>query len=434
MQKIQNFKIFHLKPGEWKLLVMATSFIFLLFFSYAILRPIRDSLGLSGGSMELKWLFFGTFIATVVGSILAMVLSTRIQRKHYVNGIFLFFITNLVGFFIAFRIWPHESEEFLWLSRIFFIWVSIFNLFIISSAWSLMADVFTKDCSQRLFGIISAGASLGSVLGASSVSLLATHLGNNTLLLLSVILLSLSLLCKDGLIKSAYALLENKEERAQFSKHFSQSIGSKNPFIGFSLIIRSPYLLGILAFILLLTSVSTFLYMEQARIVRELFVTREQRAAAFANIDLIVQIVSFLIQIFFTATLAKSFGIKGVLGILGFVVGIGFIVLIFTHPAFFPMVVIMSIRRIGEYAFIKPGREMLFVPLDSDSKYKVKSFLDTVVYRGGDALSAQVEGMLSKIGISAALGFGAFLAFAWGALGIYLGKKYEKVHESSQES
>ena len=165
--------------------------------------------------------------------------------------------------------------------------------------------------------------------------------------------------------------------------------------------------------------------MEQARIIKELFPTREARTQAFANIDFIVQTLSFIIQIFFTAKIAEL-GLRWLLSLLGFVVGVGFVILSFTHPMFLPFVIVMSVRRVGEYALVKPGREMLFVPLDSDSKYKVKNFFDTVVYRGGDALGAQVESAVLKLGVGATLLVGALLSFIWGALGFYLGKRYEK--------
>lgn len=214
-------------------------------------------------------------------------------------------------------------------------------------------------------------------------------------------------------------------------QRFQKPIGSKNPFVGFSLIMHSKYLLAFLAFILLLTSVSTFLYVEQARIIKELFLTREARTQAFANIDFIVQMASFIIQIFFTAKIVEFLGMKWLLSLLGFVVGVGFIVLSFTHPMFLPFVIVMSLRRVGEYALVKPGREMLFVPLDSDSKYKVKNFFDTVVYRGGDAISSQLEGALIKFGVGVSFLVGAGLSFIWGALGLYLAKGYEnKIKES----
>lgn len=322
-------KLLSLKQGEFRLLALSFGFIFVLFSSYALLRPMRDALGLEGGKDELKWLFLATFASCIIASLVLMWLSTRIRRRFYTDFVFVFFALNLIGFFVAMNAFETKSVEFVWLARAFYVWVSIFNLFAFS-------------------------------------------------------------------------------------------------FVGFTLIAKSPYLLALCAFVLLLTSVSTFLYMEQARIVRETFATREARMAAFANIDLVVQISALIIQIFLTAKIAQFFKLTALLGMLGFVICAGFVVLIFTHPAFLPLAVVMSVRRVGEYALVKPGREMLFVPLSSDEKYKVKSFIDTVIYRGGDALWAQFESLLASVSITLVLGVGAFVSFVWGLLGVFLGKRYEK--------
>lgn len=425
MTQIHSFfgKIFSLKEGEFKLLALSFGFIFVLFSSYALLRPMRDALGLEGGKDELKWLFLATFLSCIVASLVLMWLSTRVKRRFYADFVFIFFALNLIGFYIAMNSFAEKSVQFVWLARVFYVWVSIFNLFAFSSAWSLIADIFTKEASQRLFGIIAAGASLGSIAGASSVKFFIIHIGASKLVFASVLLLVLGVVLKSTMIREL-GKFESKESLSRFDK----TIGAKNPFVGFALIIKSPYLLALCAFILLLTSVSTFLYMEQARIIREFFPTREARIAAFANIDLIVQVSALIIQIFFTAKIAKFFKLTALLSTLGFIVCVGFVVLAFTHPAFMPLAVVMSIRRVGEYALVKPGREMLFVPLSSDEKYKVKSFVDTVVYRGGDALSAQIESVLASISIVLVLLVGAFISFVWGLLGVFLGKKYEKIN------
>lgn len=414
-------KIFSLKPGEFRLLALSFGFIFVLFSSYALLRPIRDALGLTGGKDELKWLFLGTFIACILASLALMWLSTRVKRRFYADSVLIFFALNLLGFYLAMSEIAEGSGAFVWLCRVFYVWVSIFNLFAFSSAWSLIADIFSKEASQRLFGIIAAGASLGSIAGAGCVAFLARHLGTSRLIFVSMLLLGVALVLKNLMMKELVKF-ESKENLARFDK----TIGAKNPFVGFSLIIKSRYLLALCGFVVLLTSVSTFLYMEQARIIRELFPTREARVAAFANIDLIVQSSALFIQVFLTAKIAQTFKLTALLGTMGFVICGGFIVLAFLHPAFLPLVVVMSARRVGEYALVKPGREMLYVPLSSDEKYKVKNFIDAVVYRGGDAISAQLESLLASVSIMCVLLAGAFLSFVWGLLGVFLGKSYEK--------
>ncbi len=417
-------KVFSLKDGEFKLLLLSFAFIFALFSSYSLLRPVRDALGLSGGESNLKWLFLATFIACIIASLALMWLSTRVKRRFYIDFVLVFFGLNLLAFYGAMRGIASDSAEFIWLCRIFYVWVSVFNLFTFSSAWSLLSDIFSKEASQRLFGIIAAGASLGSIAGAASVKFLVAHIGTSNIIFASMILLGIALVLKYAMIAEL-----SRFEKAQSLARFDKTIGAKNPFVGFSLIIKSRYLLALCAFVLLLTSVSTFLYMEQARIIKELFPTREARVAAFANIDLIVQSSALFIQIFLTAKIAQFFKLTTMLGALGFIIGFGFIVLAFTHPAFLPFVIVMSLRRVGEYALVKPAREMLFVPLSSDEKYKVKNFLDAVVYRGGDALSAQVEGIFASIGIMVVLLVGAGISFVWGILGVLLGREYQRKNE-----
>lgn len=415
------YKIFSLKDNEFRLLLFSFTFIFALFCAYSLLRPVRDALGLSGDN-ELKWLFLGTFIACIFSSLALMWLSTRLKRKFYMDFVLIFFGLNLLIFYGAMLAIARDDAWFVWLCQVFYIWVSVFNLFVFSSAWSLLSDIFSKEASQRLFGIIAAGASLGSIAGAAIVKFLINHIGTSNIIFASMILLAIALLLKYAMIAEIRAF-QSRESLERFNK----TIGAKNPFIGFSLIVKSRYLLMLCAFILLLTSVSTFLYMEQARIIKEHFLTPEARSVAFANIDLIVQSFSLFIQIFLTAKIARFFSLSALLGVVGFVVGAGFLVLAFTHPSFLAIAIIMSMRRVGEYALIKPAREMLFVPLSSDEKYKVKNFIDTVVYRAGDALSAQIEGILANFGIMLVLLVGAFISFIWGIFGVFLGRAYQKI-------
>ncbi len=415
-------KFLNIQREELKLLCFSALFIFTLFFAYSILRPIRDALGLEGGKDELRYLFLATFFVCLLGSFTLMFLASRVKRRFYTDYVFLFFAFNLLIFYLLMQSFTPHSPAFILLSRVFFVWVSIFNLFAFSSAWSFIADIFNKEKSKRLFGIISAGASLGSVLGAALTKILVAFLGASNLIFISIALLISAVIFKNCILKTL-----NQFENQQSLKRFDEKIGAENPFSGFSLILKSPYLLTLCAFIFLLTAITTFLYMEQARVVRELFPTREARIAAFANIDLIVQSASLFIQIFLTAHIARFFGLKGLLCALGVVMGFGFIFLIFTHPAFMPIVLVMSLRRIGEYALVKPGREMLFVPMGADEKYKVKNFIDAVVYRAGDAASAQAEAVLAKSSIATVLFSGALLSWLWAFLGNKLANHYQRL-------
>lgn len=413
-----------LEKREIKLLIYSILLVFLLFAAYAFLRPIRDALGIEKGTQELKWLFLGTFIATLICSLLAMNLSGIIRRKLYADGIFIFFALNLMAFYATMLLIQKDSPYYIWLCRTFFIWVSVFNLFVISTAWSVLADTYTRERSARLFGIISAGASVGSIIGSMWVGFLGHQIATQHFILLSGLFLFASLILKNLMIKESYQLLPENQQ-SQFLQKFNTPLPAKNPFTGIKIVFQSNYLMLLALFIILLTSVSTFLYMEQARIVKTAFENREARTAFFAKIDFVVQTASFIIQIFLTAKIAKHFGSKSLLSLLGFVLAFGFIVLIVSNHALWAIIVVYSLRRVGEYALVKPAREMLFVPLDGESKYKVKNFTDTVVYRGGDALSSQLEGFLADKNANYALIAGGVLALLWGFVGLKLSRKYE---------
>lgn len=413
-------RILNIDRSQAYLLVLSFSFIFFVFTSYSMLRPVRDALGAVSG--ELKNLFLYTFIASIIASFIAMYLSSKIKKKYYITIIYGFFISNLVIFFIVFYFFKDFKDVISIAAQVFFVWTSVFNIFALSSAWSVLSDVFNKQSSKKLFSIIAAGASAGGILGALVVGALVSLVSFSYMFLFSTALLFIAT------ILQVFILLEVIKNLGS-SSSFESPIKAKSLAIieGVSLIFKSKYLLLITLFILLITSVSTFLYMEQARIVNLYFTSTEDKTRVFAIIDLAVQISSLVIQVFFTGAILKRFGMKFLLSFLPIVVGILFIILSFTHPLLIPFIIAMVIRRVGEYALIKPGREMSFVPLSDAEKYKAKNFLDTVVYRGGDALSAQVEHLVLMQGVTYALLFGGFLSFLWGFVGFKIAKTYEKL-------
>ena len=413
------FRILDIKRDEVKLLLTAFLFMFVLFCSYSLLRPLRDSMGIAGGIKDLKWLFSATFVATLLGSLLSMWASSILKRRNFISAVFIFFIVNLLVFYGCFRYLPHDNEAFVWVARGFFVWTSLFVMFVISVAWSLISDVFNREQSNRLFGIIAAGVSLGSIVGSSVVSLLAAKIGIDSLVLCSVFLLIAASFLKN-------ALLMQIKHSPTFSERFDNPVGAKNPFVGFKILFSSRYLLLFGVFIVLLSSAATFLYMEQVRLVALLFKSREEHLSAFATINLVVQVMSLLGQLLITGFVSKKLGMRFLLCFVPLSVGIGFVVLCLSHPAFVPFIIVFVLRSVGEYTLIRPAREMLFVPLDGDSKYKVKNFLDTVVYRGGDALSAQIESWLRQESVQVALLSGAACCLAWGVCGWVLGSRYQK--------
>lgn len=391
---------------------------FCLFTGYFMLRPIRESMGISAGVENLQWLFTATFFVMLAAVPLFAWLSSRVPRLHFIDWVYGFFCVNLLIFAALFQ----SYGESIWMARLFYVWISVYNLFVVSVAWSLMADVFDGAQAKRLFAFIAAGASVGGLVGPGLSALLVNSIGESGLILLAGLLLGIALTLK-------FSLMRWRETGGAGRPGATASESTRkplpgNPFSGITRVLQSPYLLGIAGFVILLATVTTFLYFEQARLVAELFPNRQEQIRVFGTIDLIVQAGALLSQIFLTGRIAQRLGVRVLLAIVPLLMGIGFVGLALA-PSFAMLATLMIVRRIGEYAFVRPGREMLFAPLDAESKYKAKNVIDTIVYRAGDALSGWAKSVLDMLGQGAGLVavVGAVCALLWGYLGWRLGKE-----------
>jgi len=413
-----------LKPGEMPALCWSFTFFFCLLSGYYVIRPLRDEMGIAGGVEQLQWLFSGTFLLMLAAAPLYGWLTSRFQRRQFLPYLYYFFIINLLLFYLLFQ-W---EAFYTWTARAFFIWTSVFNLFIVSVFWSYMADLFSNEQGKRLFGVIAAGGSLGALIGPVLTGLLVIPLGPVRLLLVSALLLALSLLCIHQL---------NRWQLAQLSKARTdtlQAMPVDEPRIGghllagFQLIKESRYLQGIALLILLYATLSTFLYFQQATIVRDAFADPAHRTLVFAGMDFAVNALTLSCQLLFTGRIVKRWGLALTLALIPVLLGVGFVIL-GLFSALTTIVVLQVLRRAGNYALMKPAREMLFLVVPREAKYKAKSVLDTVVYRGGDAISAWLYSGLSLLGLG--LSGIAFLAVplcgVWALIGRRLGQQQERL-------
>ena len=386
--------------------------------AYYIIRPLRDEMGIQGGIENLPWVFTGTFIA-----ILAMVplygwVSSRYPRRQFLPIVYGFFISNLLIFYLLFLL---ELAPAL-VAQTFFIWSSVFNLFVISVFWSFMDDLYDKDQAKRLFGTIAAGGTAGAIVGPGLTTTLAQPLGTQNLLLISAVLLVITIMF---ILKLASWF--DQQPRARTDSSYQRPMGG-HWLAGLGLIARSPYLIGICVLILMYTTLSTFLYFQQASIIRDSFTDSAQRTSVFAMIDLAVNTLTILIQIFFTSRIVHKLGLPWTLAIIPLSLVIGFIALSFA-PVLGVLIVIQVLRRAGNYSIMRPAREMLYVVLGREEKYKAKNFIDTVVYRGGDAVSAWAYDGLRMMG----LGLGQIalvavpLAAIWALVAYKLGVRREEI-------
>ncbi|MCW0983649.1 MFS transporter [Agrobacterium sp. BT-220-3] len=395
--------------------------LFSLFVCYFSMRPIRETMGVVGGVNNLQWLFTATFIATLVVSPLFGWLVSKVKRSNITRWIFGFLGLNILCFALAI----HLYGETVWLARLFFVWLSVFNLMAISLAWSVLVDVFNSEQAKRLFAIMAAGASLGGLVGPLIGVLFVTSIGNAGLLVVAALMLIGTVVCSE-FIQTGQTSIGDRTATISQEQPARTPLGG-NPFEGALHVLTSPILLGIAAFVVLLASVSTFLYFEQARFVAEHFTDRAEQTRFFSGVDATVQFLTLLIQVFLTGRIATSIGIRALLLTVPIVMTAGFLMLS-ASSALGMFVVVMVIRRVGEYALVRPGREMLFTSVPTADKYKAKNFIDTVVYRGADAVSGWLKTAADLL-LSPQMGAlaGAGIAFAWVFSAMYTIRQHRRL-------
>ena len=411
---LQLQRLVDIEPGEQKAMLWALFYFFVLLCSYYILRPMRDEMGVAGGVENLQWLFTGTFIAMLVMVPLFGWITSRYSRATFLPMVYGFFIINLLIFYLLFS----SDVADVWVARIFFIWVSVFNLFVVSVFWSFMTDIFSNRQARRLFGFIAAGGTAGALVGPALTAALVKPLGPENLMLVSAVLLGCAMFCIRQLIGLRSA---HDDTNSTTITSTSNPLGG-SVLAGIRLVFQSPYLLGIALLMLLFTTLATFLYFQQAQIIRDAFTDPNERTAVFASIDFAVNLLTVLIQLFFTGRLVRWLGLPWTLALVPLLLALGFMALA-VAPVLTVLAVVQIIRRAGNYAIMRPSREMLYVVLGREEKYKAKNFIDTTVYRGGDAISAWIYTGLRSLGLglSGIAWIAVPLAGLWALLAYRLG-------------
>jgi AAA family ATP:ADP antiporter len=408
---------FDVRPHERRALGWSLLYVFAVLSAYYVLRPIRDEMGVQGGVENLAWLFTGTLLGMLALNPLFAALVRRLPRERFIAWSYRFFAANLVLFLVLFHL--ADAAQNVWLGRAFFIWLSVFNLFVVSVFWALMVDVFDAGQGKRLFGLLAAGATVGAIAGSTITASLAREVGATNLFFASIVLLEVAVFAVKKL-----SLKEPRQEEA--------AIGG-SVLAGISHTFRSPYLLGVCLFILLFTVTSTFLYFQQATIARDYFTDRASRTAFFAQVDLLVNVLTLAVQLFFTAHILRKLGVALTLGILPLFTLFGFAALA-AAPVIAVLVAFQVLRRAANFALARPTRELLFTVLPREDKYKAKSFIDTVVYRAGDQVGSWSYLLLSSFGLGiAGVALVAIpLSAGWLAVSLWLGRRQAKMAQAEQ--
>ena len=406
---------------EWIALVWSFLYFFSLLCGYYVLRPVRDEMGIQGGVEVMHVSFTIVFLVMLLLVPLYGVLVARFSRARLLPFVYGFFILNLLLFYWLFDHFPHNAN----VARGFFVWVSVFNLFVVSVFWSFMSDIFANRDARRLFGLIAAGGSAGAIMGPLLTVQFVKPLGVVNLLLVSAGFLSIALVCVFMLSRW---VKHHDSKNLDDARRHGAAIGG-GLWSGLTNVLRSPYLLGVAAYVFLLTTLATFVYFTQAHLVRDAFSDPAQRTQVFAYIDLATNILTILLQIFVTGHLLSRIGVGFGLIIMPLLLGIGFIGLGLS-PVLWILLAVQVIRRAGNYSISRPAREVLFTVVSREDRYKSKTFIDTVMYRGGDAASAWVYAFLGWVGfgISGIAWIAVVVVGLWLALGYWLGYRHDQLN------
>ena len=415
------------RPEELAVLLWCWLYIFAVLSSYYVMRPIRDQMGVAGGVNNLQWLFTGTLGGMLLLNLPFAYLVKKLPRSRFIPLTYRFFALNILLFALALHLASPAAT--IWIGRLFFIWVSVYNLFVVSVFWQLNVDLFSPEQGKRLFGFIAAGATIGAIAGAAVTAVLARFVSPTLLLVGAAVLLEVAVLSVGRLAALSPSLHRqpsaSREEAAQ-----EKPVGG-GVLTGIANALRSPYLLGVSAFILLFAISSTFLYFQQAAIVSHSFASRGAQTSFVATVDLAVNVLTLMVQLFFTGRIVALLGVPLALALLPAFTMAGFGALALA-PTLGSIAGFQVLRRAGDYAIARPTREVLFTVVPREDRYKAKGFIDTFVYRLGDQVGAWSVALLSGIDARAATLTAIGIAALWLLTGLWLGRRQQVLEQQSQ--
>ncbi|MDC0990243.1 MFS transporter [Gammaproteobacteria bacterium] len=406
------------KEKEVKAVIFSFLFVVVLMSAYYILRPVRDAMASDWTDAEVSWLWtLNFFISTAIVALYGVMVS-KFRFRLLVPTMYGIFAISFIIFYALGSVFEDRTV----IDKSFYVWVSVFSLFHISVFWTFMSELFSKEQSGRLFGIIAVGASVGGLIGPSITAFFSVSLGTDNLMLIASMMLFIPIPIIFYLQSLKAKELNNEALDIPIS---NQSIGG-NPLAGFKMFFSNPYLLSIGLFIFLYTGISSFVYFELKNLLSDF--SRPERSVIWAQMDLAVNILAISTGLFATSRIVTKFGMPITIAMVPIMICIGLLVLAIS-PLLGVVVVLQVIRRAGNYAVTRPAREMLFTLVNQETRFKAKPVIDIVAYRGGDMLTAWLFTGLTQglgLGLAAVAAVGAGIASLWALVGIYLGKRFER--------
>jgi ATP:ADP antiporter, AAA family len=421
-------RVVDVRAEEIPVLAWCWVYIFSIFLSYYIMRPIRDQMGIAGGVNNLQWLFTGTLVGMLLVNLPFAWLVKKLPRSRFIPITYRFFAANIVLFAVALHF--ATSAEAVWVGRLFFIWVSVYNLFVVSVFWQMNVDLFSSEQGTRLFGCIAAGATVGAMVGSALTATLAQYVAPIVLLLGAAVLLEVAVFSVGRLSRLSPSLHHRPVDRDEDPDE--RPIGG-GIIGGIAHALKSPYLLNVSLFMLLYSITSTVLYFQQAGIVSHSIPARGAQIAFFAKVDLMVDVLTLVAQLFLTGRILLTLGVAATLALLPALSIIGFGALAL-FPTIGAVVAFQVLRRAGNFAITRPTREVLFTVVSREDRFKAKSFIDTFVYRLGDQVGAWSSALLSGLGGSVVVIVAIPISFVWLGNSLWLGRRQERVARAEAEA
>ena len=415
-------RLFGIRPEEIAAVALSFTYFFCLLSGYYILRPIRETMATISGSHTIPYLFTGTFFAMMFATTVFGWIASRFPRKTFLPWVYFFFVANIALFYLAFANTGGDEETGTWLARTFFVWISVFNLFAVSVFWSFMADIYSKGQVRRLFGVISAGGSLGSIAGSRFTQELAEDIGTTNLLPISALLLLACVVCIYQLRKLA---IEDRGGLEAHDRSDHRAMGGR-ALDGIRFVFSSPYF-GAIALALFMTNLlGGVLYFYQIDLVSRAESAIDARTGLFAQLNFYIGILAMLAQALMVRVSVKRIGVGRTLMIVPLVSIIGFAV-IALEPSLVAVFVLQGLRRGIGFGFTKPTTDMLYSVATTEERYKAKNFIETAVYRGSDVVTGYaVRFFNGLVGISWVAWICVPLAVIAAGLAAWIGRQYQR--------
>jgi len=409
---------------EYAAVAWSFAYFFCVLSSYYMLRPVRETMAVGSGPDTIPFLFIGTFVAMLVATPIFGWVASRYPRRVFLPWVYLFFVSNILIFWVIFSIAFDRQQDYVWLGRVFFVWLSVFNLYVVSVFWSFMADIYTREEGRRLFGVIASGGSIGALLGGTATSALVVTIGFRNLLPIAAVLLLFAVLCISRLRK--WVVKEHEQEVAE-TVESEKPLGG-NPFAGITHAFSARYFTGIVVSSVIASLLGTALYMFMAQLVNQEIPNPDQQTKFFSNINVATNALTLIGQMFIVRHVVQRLGIGRALAVMPIFSIVGF-ALLALDPVLAVVAVLTVARRALGFAFSKTGTDMLYSVVTPEEKYKTKNFIDTAVYRGGDVIGTWAIKLMPIIGIAGISAISiAMVPFAvlWAIVSLWLGREYKR--------